>query len=168
MSKTILYEHQVESNWSKLPQIRAEAKTSLTKLISDKGHLDSIVMAISELCENIVKYALNQKGGTLEICHFTADKTSKEDRIVVITKNPATPEAAETIEYEISGLNVNDLSELDSEFEKRIMRASERDDISRLGLVRIAMEAHGKLEMNWRKPELTIKVTFPTNPINRS
>jgi anti-sigma regulatory factor (Ser/Thr protein kinase) len=156
-TSNVLYSHDLGSDWSELEIVRENVHEIVKSRIEERELRQGIVMAISELCENVIKYAAGKSGGYLEI---GVEKTeSGEDALYAQTRNRSTSKDYEVIQEEMVGLDSPHGAA--REYHIRMLATMLDDDQSRLGLIRIVHEAYAHIDCDFENDTLEMTVHFP-------
>jgi NADH/NAD ratio-sensing transcriptional regulator Rex len=159
-----IYRKTFGYDWNMLKTLRTELEPLIGTYIENEEHQNAVIMGVSELCENIIKYAKDKTGGELIISEEEEKDTyGKITHLKAITINDATEDAVEILQDEMEGLD-NPHNAI-AEYQLRIVATSIDDEHSRLGLIRIVAEAQGVISFEWNDPKLILTTIFPVEPV---
>lgn len=138
--------------WTYISCVRKFVASFFMIGLADKERAEQISMAVSELLENAVKYASDQRDGYLRIAI-----QQNRSEVDVCVKNLAEPHQINILRREFALVHAGDP---ESVYLAKMQEAAANEEQSRLGFARIRFESGARLELETTDDEVTIHAIF--------
>lgn len=141
------------TDWFFVSAIRSLLKEILNKHYKNIESVSVIIICISELIENSIKYSDNGKA------HVSIDFDFENGLVMCQLTNTANEENIKSLKDETKDLNINNIQEV---YIKRVERAAESsdEDKSQLGLARVVFDGQTNLDIAFNDNQVIVRTVF--------